>query len=60
MMNLLTWSTIALIISIIAGALGFSGLARGARTVSFVLSGIFLAIALVMFVMIALGIGIAL
>jgi uncharacterized membrane protein YtjA (UPF0391 family) len=57
-MDLLTWSIIALIIAIIAGALGFTDVARGARTIAFVLFGIFLAIALVMFVMIALGISV--
>jgi uncharacterized membrane protein YtjA (UPF0391 family) len=59
-MDLLTWSIIALVIAIIAGALGFSGVARGASTIAFVLFGIFLAVALIMFVLVALGIGIAL
>lgn len=58
--DLLTWAIVALIVSVIAGALGFTGIARGAATVAKILFGIFLAIALILFVMVLLGIGIAL
>jgi uncharacterized membrane protein YtjA (UPF0391 family) len=46
---MLKWAIIALVVSLIAGALGFSGVARGARTIALVLFGIFLAIAIVIF-----------
>ncbi|HSM55212.1 MAG TPA: DUF1328 domain-containing protein [Candidatus Sulfomarinibacteraceae bacterium] len=55
-MELLTWAIIALVIALIAGALGFSGVARGAATVSKVLFGIFLVIAAVIFLMVLLGV----
>ena len=48
---MLTWAIIALVIALTAGALGFTGLARAAGTVAKVLFGIFLAIALVLFVL---------
>jgi uncharacterized membrane protein YtjA (UPF0391 family) len=57
--DLLTWAIVALIVSVIAGALGFTGIARGAATVAKILFGIFLVIALVLFVMVLLGIGVA-
>lgn len=46
-MKLLRWALIAFVISLIAGALGFSGIASGARSLAKVLFGIFLAIAVV-------------
>lgn len=55
-MELLTWAIIALVIALIAGALGFSGVARGAATVAKVLFGIFLVIAAVIFLLILLGV----
>lgn len=55
-MDLLGWAILALVIAIVAGALGFTGVARGAATVSRVLFGIFLVIAVVLFIMLALGI----
>jgi uncharacterized membrane protein YtjA (UPF0391 family) len=54
-MDLLGWAIIALIIAVVAGALGFTGVARGAATVSRVLFGLFLVIAVVLFIMLALG-----
>lgn len=57
-MDLLTWAIVALVVSFIAGALGFSGVARGAATLARLLFGIFLAIAVVLFVMVILGISI--
>ena len=56
-MDLLIWAVIALVISAVAGALGFSGVARGAATVAKWLFGIFLVIALEIFVLVLLGIG---
>ncbi|TVQ10936.1 MAG: DUF1328 domain-containing protein [Leptolyngbya sp. DLM2.Bin27] len=58
-MDLLTWAIIALVVAVIAGALGFSGVARGAATISRLLFGVFLVIALILFVMVVLGVGIA-
>lgn len=46
-MKLLRWALIAFVISIIAGALGFSGIASGARSIAKILFGVFLAIAVV-------------
>jgi len=57
-MDLLTWAIVALVVSLIAGAFGFTGIARGAANLARILFGIFLAIAVVLFVMVILGIGI--
>ena len=56
-MDLLMWAIIALVVSLVAGALGFSGVAAGAKKVSTVLFGIFLLIAIILFVLVILGIG---
>jgi len=56
-MDLLFWAIIALVISLVAGGLGFSGVAAGAATVSKALFGIFLLVAVVLFVLLLLGIG---
>jgi uncharacterized membrane protein YtjA (UPF0391 family) len=45
-----------LLYSLIAGALGFTGVARGAAAVSKVLFGVFLVIAVILFIMFILGI----
>jgi uncharacterized membrane protein YtjA (UPF0391 family) len=45
---MLKWALIFLVISLIAGALGFSGVARGAATIAKILFGIFLAIFIVL------------
>jgi len=47
-MDLLTWAIIALIVAVVAGALGFTGIARGAATVARILFGIFLIIAVIL------------
>jgi uncharacterized membrane protein YtjA (UPF0391 family) len=47
---MLTWAIIALVIAIVAGALGFSGVAAAAGTVAKLLFGIFLVIAILLFV----------
>lgn len=58
-MDLLWWAVIALVVSLIAGGLGFSGVAAGAATISKVLFGIFLVIAIIIFLMVLLGVGVA-
>ena len=55
-MSLLWWAIIALVISLVAGALGFTGIARGSATVARVLFGIFLILAIILFIMVVLGI----
>jgi uncharacterized membrane protein YtjA (UPF0391 family) len=55
-MDLLVWAIIALVISLIAGALGFTGVARGAGTIAKVLFGIFLVIAVILFILVVLGV----
>lgn len=47
----------AFVISLIAGALGFTGIARGAARVAKILFGIFLVLALLLLVLFFLGIG---
>jgi uncharacterized membrane protein YtjA (UPF0391 family) len=58
-MDLLWWAIIAVVVSLIAGGLGFSGVAAGAASIAKLLFGLFLLIAIVLFVLIALGIGAA-
>lgn len=53
------WAIVALVVSIIAGALGFTGVAAGAATIAKLLFGVFLLIAVVLFVLVLLGIGVA-
>jgi uncharacterized membrane protein YtjA (UPF0391 family) len=48
---MLTWAIIALVIALIAGALGFTGVAAAAGTAAKILFGLFLAIAVVLFVL---------
>jgi uncharacterized membrane protein YtjA (UPF0391 family) len=50
---MLKWALIFLVVSLIAGALGFTGLASGAARISKILFGIFLAI-FVIFLVLAL------
>jgi uncharacterized membrane protein YtjA (UPF0391 family) len=56
---MLTWAIIFLIVALVAGGLGFTGVAAGAAVVARVLFGIFLVIALIMFLMVLLGVGLA-
>ena len=58
-MDLIWWAVIALGVSVIAGGLGFTGVAAGAATIARVMFGVFLLIAIVIFVLIVLGIGAA-
>jgi uncharacterized membrane protein YtjA (UPF0391 family) len=50
-MTLLKWALICLLISLVAGALGFTGVARGAAQISKVLFFIFLVIFLVILIL---------
>ena len=56
---LLTWAIIFLVIAVVAAALGFGGVAAGAATIAKVLVGIFLVVALLLFLMVVLGINAA-
>jgi uncharacterized membrane protein YtjA (UPF0391 family) len=55
-MSLLRWAIIFLIISLIAGGLGFSGISAGAARISKILFAIFAALFLI-FVLLALAFG---
>jgi uncharacterized membrane protein YtjA (UPF0391 family) len=55
-MTMLKWALIFLVISLVAGALGFTGVASGARTVAKFLFGLFLLI-FIIFVLLAWGAG---
>lgn len=57
-MDLLGWAIVAFIISVIAGALGFTGVSQGAATIAKWLFGIFLIIAVILVIMVVLGISI--
>jgi uncharacterized membrane protein YtjA (UPF0391 family) len=50
-MTLLKWALICLLISLVAGALGFTGVARGAAQISKVLFFIFLVIFLLILIL---------
>jgi uncharacterized membrane protein YtjA (UPF0391 family) len=56
-MTMLGFAIGALIISLIAGALGFTGVAHAAASVDKIVFGVFLVIAVILFVLLALGIG---
>jgi uncharacterized membrane protein YtjA (UPF0391 family) len=45
---MLKWALIFLVVSLVAGALGFTGVASGARTIAKVLFGIFLVIVIIL------------
>lgn len=53
---MLSFAIGALVVSIIAGALGFTGIARAASTVAKVIFGLFLAVALILFALLVAGI----
>lgn len=58
-MDLLFWGVMAAIISVLAGGLGFTGVAAGAAGVAKIMFLLFLVIALVIFGLVLLGIGAA-
>jgi uncharacterized membrane protein YtjA (UPF0391 family) len=55
-MDILGFAILALLISLVAGGMGFTGVAAGAATISRVLFGVFLLIAVALFVLFMLGI----
>ncbi len=55
-MGILELAIAALVIAVVAGLLGFSGVAAGAATAARWLFGIFLVLAVVFFIMLALGV----
>lgn len=57
-MDLLQWALIFFVVSLIAGAFGLTGVASGAATLARVFFGLFLVIALVLFVLALLGVSI--
>ena len=57
-MGLLEWAIGALVVALIAGALGFTGVASGAATISKIFFVLFLIVAIALFLMLALGISI--
>jgi uncharacterized membrane protein YtjA (UPF0391 family) len=48
---MLKWALIFLVISLVAGALGFTGVARGAGSIAKILFGIFLAIFIILLIL---------
>lgn len=56
-MSLLWWAIVALVIALLAGGLGFTNVAAGAATISKILFGLFLVIAIILFVLVLLGVG---
>ena len=52
---MLEWAFIFLVIALIAGALGFTGLARGAASVAIILFWVFLAIFVILLILALLG-----
>ena len=48
---MLKWALIFLVISLVAGALGFTGVARGAGNIAKILFGIFLVVFIVLLVL---------
>ena len=57
-MGLVELAIIAFVISLIAGALGFSGISEGFATIAKWLFGLFLVIAIILILLFALGISI--
>jgi uncharacterized membrane protein YtjA (UPF0391 family) len=53
---MLKWAVIFLVISLVAGALGFTGIARGAATIAKVIFFVFLALFVVVLLLVFLGI----
>lgn len=59
-MGLLELAIVALVISVLAGAFGFTGVAKGASSIAKIAFGIFLLTAIILFALIALGVSFAL
>ena len=58
-MDLLGWAIVALVVALVAGGLGFTGVARGAATIAKILFGVFLLIFIVLLILVVLGVSIA-
>jgi uncharacterized membrane protein YtjA (UPF0391 family) len=50
-MGLLGWAIIALVVALVAALLGFTNIARGAASIARLLFGLFLVLALILFVL---------
>jgi len=57
--ELVWWALLALVISLIAGALGFTGIGAGAATVSKAIFGVFLVLFVILLALAVLGIAAA-
>ena len=55
---MLKWALIFLVVSIVAGALGFTGIAQGAASIAKLLFGLFLILAILFFILIVTGINV--
>jgi uncharacterized membrane protein YtjA (UPF0391 family) len=58
-MGLLGWAILFLVLAVVAGLFGFTGVAAGAMTIARVLFGLFLLVVVVLLVLLLLGIGAA-
>jgi uncharacterized membrane protein YtjA (UPF0391 family) len=56
---MLKWALIFLVISLIAGAFGFTGIARGAATIAKVLFGLFLILFVIFLILAFTVVGVA-
>ncbi len=50
-MDLLWWAIIAFVVAVVAALLGFGGIARGAASVSKLLFGVFIIVAIILLVL---------
>jgi uncharacterized membrane protein YtjA (UPF0391 family) len=50
-MGLLGWAIASLVVALVAAVLGFGGIARGAATIAKFLFGLFLVVALILFLL---------
>ncbi|TMJ43665.1 MAG: DUF1328 domain-containing protein [Alphaproteobacteria bacterium] len=53
---MLKWALIFFLISIVAGALGYSGIARGAAGIAKILFGLFLVLAILVLILLYAGV----
>ena len=57
-MDLLQWALVAFVVAIVAGLVGFTGVAQGAASIGRALFGFFLVIAAIFLVLALLGVSI--
>jgi uncharacterized membrane protein YtjA (UPF0391 family) len=50
-MDLLGWAIVALVVALVAALLGFTGVARGAASIAKLLFGLFIVVAIILFIM---------